>query len=600
MNRRILMAAALMAGTSAFSEDPTYWDYAKTPPMGWNSWDCFGTTVTEQQTKEQADAMAKTLLPAGWQYLTVDIQWYEPNSQGHSYKNGARLEMDEYSRLIPGLKKFPSSADGKGFKPLADYVHSKGLKFGIHIMRGIAKQAVRENTAILGTDARAADIANQRSTCSWNPDMFGVDMSKKGAQEYYDSIFALYASWGVDLVKVDDIARPYDETQKAEIEAIRKAIDKTGRPIVLSLSPGDTPIERGEHVMNHANMWRISDDFWDRWNPLYEMFGRLDKWTPYRTEGAWPDADMLPFGIIEFDRPTNFTKDEQRLCMSLWCIARSPLILGGDMTKLDEFTIDLLTNPEVLSVNQASANNRQLARDGNLVVWAADVPGSKDKYVALFNAQSNDQPFDLSKKPDFKSRAIGGQPKSDIVDIKVPINGARRIVLVVGDGGNGSNYDHAAWLEPTVSGPAGTLKLVDLDWTLATTGWGTVRKNRTVDGRPLELDGKPVEGIGAHSVSIIEFELPEGYDTFTARGMVTEGSGGQGRLDFQVLINPEKKLLPEQTLVSVDFKALGITGKAKVHDLWEQKDLGTFADTFGAKIPLHGAGLYRISPEAAE
>ncbi|MBN2684649.1 MAG: glycoside hydrolase family 27 protein, partial [Pontiellaceae bacterium] len=383
----LLAAVALTAG--CVNSETKFRTWAESPPLGWNSWDCFGTTVTEAQTKAQADAMAEYLKPYGWTYLTVDIQWYEPNSQGHSYTPGAVLQMDEYSRLTPALTKFPSAADGKGFKPLADYVHSKGLKFGIHIMRGISKQAVRQNTPILGTDVRAADIANQRSTCSWNPDMFGVDMSKEGAQEYYDSLFEMYASWGVDLVKVDDIARPYDAVQQAEIEAIRKAIDNCGRPMILSLSPGDTPVEKGEHVMNHANMWRISDDFWDRWLPLYGMFNRLDKWTPYRTEGSWPDADMLPFGIVEFDRETRFTKDEQITCMSLWCIARSPLILGADMTQMDDFTLKLLTNPEVLSVNQKSANNRQLSREDDLVVWVADVPGSDDKYVALFNAQSN-------------------------------------------------------------------------------------------------------------------------------------------------------------------------------------------------------------------
>ena len=332
--------------------------------MGWNSWDCFGTTVTEQQTKAQADVMAEKLLPFGWQYLTVDIQWYEPEAKGHVYQDGAPLQMDAFSRLTPALTKFPSAADGAGFKPLADYVHAKGLKFGIHLMRGIAKQqAVRERTAILGTDLTAADIADTTSFCAWNPDMWGVDMSKPGAQAYYNSLFELYASWGVDLVKVDDIARPYDAVQQAEIEAIRKAIDACGRAMVLSLSPGDTPVEKGAHVMQHANMWRISDDFWDRWPPLYGMFARLDKWTPYRTSGAWPDADMLPFGIVEFDRATRFTRDEQQLCMTLWCIARSPLILGADMTRMDDFTLALLTNPEVLAVNQASTNNRQFSRE---------------------------------------------------------------------------------------------------------------------------------------------------------------------------------------------------------------------------------------------
>ncbi|HWH71286.1 MAG TPA: glycoside hydrolase family 27 protein, partial [Candidatus Sulfotelmatobacter sp.] len=365
--------------------------------MGWNSWDCFGTTITEAQAKAQADAMARELLPYGYKYFTVDIQWYEPASQGHSYKEGAPLAMDEYSRLVPAPNKFPSATNGAGFKPLADYVHSKGLKFGIHLMRGIPRQAVKLNTAILGTPSRAADIANTRSRCPWNPDMYGVDLSKPGAQDYYDSLFALYTSWGVDFVKVDDISRAYDNVQNAEIEAIRKAIDKTGHPVVLSLSPGDTPIERGEHVMNHANLWRISDDFWDRWPPLYGMFGRLDKWTQYRAEGAWPDADMLPFGIVEFTRPTRFTKGEQVTCMTLWCIARSPLIFGGDLTKLDSFTLGLLTNPEVLAVNQASSGNHQLSRQNDLVVWTAEVPDSRDRYVAFFNAQNNASPFNLSQ-----------------------------------------------------------------------------------------------------------------------------------------------------------------------------------------------------------
>ena len=252
-------------------------------------------------------------------------------------------------------------------------------------MRGIARQAVHQKTPILGANVTAADIADTSSVCAWNPDMYGVDMSKPGAQEYYDSLFQQYASWGVDLVKVDDIARPYDDVQEGEIEAIRKAIDKCGRPIVLSLSPGDTPLSAGSHVNQNANMWRISDDFWDEWAPLHGMFGRLEKWTEFRTPGTWPDADMLPFGKIVFGRDTRFTQDELTTCMTLWCIARSPLILGSDMTKLDAFTLGLLTNPEAIAVNQNSINNRQLSRQDDIVVWTADVPDSKDKYVALFN-----------------------------------------------------------------------------------------------------------------------------------------------------------------------------------------------------------------------
>ncbi len=383
----LLASGALRAADSA-PAPADFHAWAPTPPMGWNSWDCFGTTVTEKQTKEQADFMAAKLKAHGWQYIVVDIQWYEPSAKGHDYKPGAALAMDAHGRLVPAVEKFPSAAEGRGFKPLADYVHSLGLKFGIHMMRGIPRQAVRLDTPVLGTDRRASEIADTASVCSWNPDMYGVDLSKPGAQAYYDSIIRLVADWGVDFIKVDDISRPYDAVQRAEIEAIRRAIDKTGRPIVFSLSPGETPLARGEHVGLHANMWRISDDFWDAWPQLLAQFKRLHDWTPHRLPGAWPDADMLPFGLIRFGEPTRFTRDEQYTVMTLWSIARSPLMHGGDMTRTDEFTLSLLTNDEVLAVNQRSANNRQLFRtDDGLVAWVADAPAAGEKYVALFNTR---------------------------------------------------------------------------------------------------------------------------------------------------------------------------------------------------------------------
>lgn len=569
---------------------------APTPPMGWNSWDNFGTTLNEAQAKSQADAIARHLKPAGWDVFTVDIQWYEPSAKGHGYVEGAPLAMDEFSRLLPAPQKFPSAADGAGFKPLADYVHAKGLKFGIHILRGIARQAVQRNTPIKGADVRAADIALTTSTCAWNPDMYGVDMRKPGAQAYYDSLFQMYAAWGVDFVKVDDISRPYDDVQKAEIEAIRKAIDKTGRPIVLSLSPGDTPVAQGAHVNRFANMWRVSDDFWDRWHPLYEMFGRLDRWTPHRREGAWPDADMLPFGVVEFGRPTRFTRDEQLLCMTLWCIARSPLIFGGDVTRLDPFTLELLTNPEVLAVNQASTNNRQVSRDGDLIVWAADVPDSRDRYVALFNAQGTDVPYDLAKAA-CKSPVLRGPAGRDVAEISVPIAGARSLVLVVTDAGDGLSFDHADWIEPTLRGPKGTMSLTDLKWTTATAGFGQTRVNRTAEDHPLRLNGKPVAGIGTHSVSSVTFDLPEGYDTFSAKGVLSAASGGKGSVEFAVFVDTDRPVVPFRSPVSVSLADLGINGPATIRDLWARENVGVYQGRFTRNIPLHGAGLYRVSPE---
>jgi hypothetical protein len=383
--------------------------------------------------------------------------------------------------------------------------------------------------------------------------------------------------------------------QKAEIEAIRKAIDKTARPIVLSLSPGDTPIERGEHVMKNANMWRISDDFWDRWQPLYEMFGRLDRWTKYRAPGAWPDADMLPFGIVEFKRPTRFTKDEQVLCMTMWCIARSPLILGADMTKLDDFTLNLLTNPEVLVVNQASSGNHQLSRKDDLIVWAAEAPDSPDRYVALFNAQGNAIPYDLTKAL-YRSPVI--RKDGEVANISVSVKGARKLALIVTDGGDNIFFDHADWIEPVLTGPKGTLKLFDQKWTFAKAGYGEVRANLTIEGKPVMIDGKIVDGIGTHAVSVIEYDIPEGYDTFTARGILSHSRPQKsGSVEFVVCTDAARVEIPDKNEVSVSFGDLGISGRARVRDLWKKEELGDFSEKFSREIPLHGAGLFRVSPQ---
>lgn len=594
MNKKLTWIFSLLfTATLVVAQTPTtpsYWKFAPKPPLGWNSWDIFGTTVTEQQIKEQADAMAEHLLPSGYRYLTVDIQWYEPESKGHAYNPNATLTMDEYGRLTPGLKKFPSAANGQGFKPLADYVHAKGLKFGIHIMRGIPKQAVRANTPVFGTNVRAQDIALTRSICPWNPDMYGVDATKPEGKAYYHSIIQMYADWGVDYIKVDDISRPYNEVQMAEIEALREAIDKTGRPIILSLSPGATPVAKGEHVMNHANLWRITDDFWDRWGLLQAMFERLDVWTPYRGVGYYPDADMLPIGIIDFGRKTNFTTDEQYTLMSLWAIGRSPLIFGGDMTKLDAFTKRMLTHPAMLKVNQESSNNRQISRNQNLIVWAADVPGSNDKYVALFNAQSKGDNIDFSNA-DYASPVIAGNGSSQEIDISV--KGGKKLVLFVQDGGNGFDNDHAVWVDPMLHGPNGSLSLTELKWENATSGWGEANVNRSCEGRPLRIDGESVKGIGIHSQSVIIYNLPEGYDTFTVKGVVTRDGGS---VVFGVLVDKSNIEFKEVSEVTVDFAQLGIKGKARITDLWSEKELGVFKKRFGREIPQHGAGLYRISP----
>jgi alpha-galactosidase len=368
---------------------------APTPPMGWNSWNSFATTLDEVQALETAAIMAEKLLPFGYDVFTIDAQWFEPAARGYTYSTKPQVVMDEWGRLTPTLNRFPSAANGVGFAELARRVHALGLKFGIHEMRGIPRLAVERNLPVLGSDATARDIADSSSICSWNPDMYGIDMSKRGAQAYYDSIFALYAEWGVDFVKLDDMSRPYD-AHAAEIEAVHAAIAKAGRPMVLSLSPGETPVIRGDHVSRFAQMWRISDDFWDEWPMLEAQFVRLENWNPVRREGAWPDPDMLPLGRLALGaRDSRFTPDEQRTVMTLWAITRSPLIMGGDLRYLDDATLALLTNREVIEVDQHSTDNRPHFEEDRTRIWSARDSKSADRYLALFNTSANEKEVGL-------------------------------------------------------------------------------------------------------------------------------------------------------------------------------------------------------------
>ena len=361
---------------------------APTPPMGWNSWDSFGTGVTEAEVKANADYMASKLAKVGWQYIVVDIQWSEPNPQSHGYRPGAELVMDANGRLAPAPNRFPSAADGKGFKALADYVHSKGLKFGMHIMRGIPRRAVDQNLPIAGSQFKAADVANKQSICRWNSDMYGVDLTKPGGQDYYDSIARLYAEWGLDFIKADDM---FGGDHSSEIAALSKALKNSGRPIVLSLSPGNRDTSNVAFVSQQAQMWRISGDFWDRWQDLKRQFPNFTKWNPYVKPGNWPDGDMLPLGHIGIraergdPRMSLLTHDEQRTLMTLWSIARSPLMFGGNLPDSDDFTLSLISNDEVLAVDQKATGSKELFTRDNQVAWVAELPGSPAKYLAVFN-----------------------------------------------------------------------------------------------------------------------------------------------------------------------------------------------------------------------
>ncbi len=361
---------------------------ARTPPMGWNSWDCYGASVTEDIVLQNARYMAEHLKPFGWEYIVVDIQWAQPTADSHAYVPFSDLCMDTFGRLIPAPNRFPSAKDGVGFRLLADAVHALGLKFGIHIMRGLPRLAAHGRLPIFGTETTCAQVANPHSICAWNPDMYGLRCELPEARAYYDSIFRLYAEWGVDFVKCDDIAREYPHCTR-EIEIISEACRNCGRDIVLSLSPGPAPVEQAEHLKKYANMWRITDDFWDNWSLLKGMFERAEKWCIHAGPGHWPDADMLPLGAIrQCENPedwTRFTPAEQQTMMTLWCIMRSPLMLGGELTKTDPATLALITNPEILGMLRNSFSAHPLTTTPEESVWIAPGKNGDGLYLAVFN-----------------------------------------------------------------------------------------------------------------------------------------------------------------------------------------------------------------------
>ena len=374
---------------------------APTPPMGWNSWDGYGTTIREDQFRANAEWFARHLKSSGWQYVVVDMEWFVTNPTPEGNSKTSQFSLDDSGRYIPPVERFPSSANGNGFKPLADYVHLLGLKFGIHILRGIPKQAVENKLPIAGSSFHAQDAADMSETCPWNPDNYGIDARKPGAQAYYDSIAGLYASWEVDLIKVDCIAsHPY---RGDEIRLLAVALHKTGRSIALSLSPGAAPLDKVEEMRQYAQMWRISDDIWDLWHStvpypqgLGDQFANVSKWAGLAQPGHWPDADMLPLGRLGPSpgwgkaRDTRLSHDEQRTLVTLWCMFPSPLMIGGELPLMDDWTLSLLTNPEVIEVDQRSTNNHPVVTTDKTVAWLADSSLKDSKYLAVFNISEGD------------------------------------------------------------------------------------------------------------------------------------------------------------------------------------------------------------------
>ena len=574
---------------------------ALTAPMGWNSYDAFGDNVIESEILTNTHYVADHLQPFGWDTIVVDYRWYDPGAHDNNPngRTNAALTTDQCGRLLPAPNRFPSASDGTGFRSIADTVHSLGLHFGIHVMRGIPRNSVKANLPIEGSGFFAANAADTNDACNWCPDMFGVQTNAAG-QAWYDSCARLWDSWAVDYIKVDDLSSPY---RAGEVEMIRNGLDRCGRSIVFSTSPGETPVEDALHVATHANLWRVSGDFWDEWRSLKLEFPLAARWKKFVGPGHWPDADMLPVGHLSIqhrsegnDRFTRFTRDEQLTLISLWCLLPSPLMVGANLPDNDAWTLALLTNPEVLAVNQDSleAAAKPVVVTNNIEIWVKPLSDGSSA-VGIFN-RGRLEDFDEAHAL-YKSPLVSRQTPGNSVDVDVTIAGARKLWLVVDDGGDGSGYDHADWLNPRLSGPNGETNLTQIPWTSASTGYGTVVVDRSIGGSPLIVDGQAyTNGIGTHAASVIEYTLPPGYTRFTARAGVDRSGISMSPIGATVhflVFTSEPRFPALGASIQLDWKQAGLGGARQVRDLWLHRDLGRMKQ-FHSDLPPHGCLLLKV------
>ena len=548
-----IMALMLLSPVVQAQETATFRTWAPVPPMGWNSWDCYYSSVTEREVLQNAQYMAdNNLAKYGWEYVVVDIRWYcnHPSLGGGNYNQKGTQDyvIDEYGRYLPSPTRFPSAivgSENKGFKALADKIHALGLKFGIHIMRGVPKSVVGSSYKLKGSESTPWSQVYTSTTpaCTWLKDNLTVANNEYG-QLYYNSIMDLYAEWGVDFIKIDDLSRPF---YTDEIRMIRKAIDQTGRPIVLSLSPGKTQYIYADDCLANANMWRMMDDLWDNWSHVDAVFNEAHAWETVTRPGNYADCDMLPLGQIamtigdagytsaQSGRWTRLTENEQYTMMTLWGICHSPLFFGGEMTRNDAFTLSLLTNEEYHQMHKYGADAHQLFNDedNGQVAWTSTDPATGNRYLALF--QRDNSRWVVGNKALYKSETVAYTTDGHAVnvDIEWP-EGSKTLVLVVDDAGDNYNYDHGDWINPTLILRDGTE--VALTGTYKTRDYtasyfNRVRENANVDnGGAMKVLGTSYSrGFSTDANTAIFFTIPDDMDVVRFKALAAADDSGIGQ-----------------------------------------------------------------------
>lgn len=360
------------------------------PYLGWNSFDCYGNDITHELTMSNLEAFIERLKPAGYEYFVIDAGWYAEPGKGN--------RLDEYGRLLPSEHFFPD-----GFSAIIDYAHRHGVKFGLHMMRGIPREAVQKNLKIKGTGVSARDIADTSDFCAWSSLMYGVDMTRPHAQAYYDSVMELMAEWGVDFIKYDDISHKPDE-----IKAVAKAIGKSGREIILSISPDAGQMDMTEEVLDAyrmADMVRITRDLWDLQEDIDITFDKWEKMQRYSSLGFWLDLDMLPLGHIRtlypttseevgltrgYERQDNFSSAQKRTFITQRALAASPIFMGGALTSSPQYVFELITDTDMLECNQNGICAELIKRisdyGAKFDIWAAEDRDTEDAgWIGIFN-----------------------------------------------------------------------------------------------------------------------------------------------------------------------------------------------------------------------
>ncbi|MFI6542462.1 alpha-galactosidase D [Streptomyces prunicolor] len=368
---------------------------AAKPYMGWSSWSMQSSKypglnpdgdysyLTEANVTKQTDALASKLKKYGYDHINIDAGWWRDNSW--------KPEYDQYGRQAADPKRFPS-----GMKAVADRIHSKGLKAGIYLPAGLEKEAYNSGkTPIWNADGcTTADIvySDLRTTNGWDSS-YKLDFSRPCTQKYIDSQAQLIADWGYDYLKLDGVGPgsgksgdQYDNV--ADVAAWNKAITAIGRPIHLELS---WSLDYGHAAdwKKYSNGWRIDTDVECYCNTLVTWENSVDDrwddtpaWTSLAGPGGWNDLDSLDVGNGAMD---GLTKAERQSYATLWAVAKSPLFTGDDLTKLDDYGVSLLTNREVIGVDQSDAPPaRPVTPSDAQQVWAAKNPNGTYT-VALFN-----------------------------------------------------------------------------------------------------------------------------------------------------------------------------------------------------------------------